>query len=332
MIVDYQAPIARTRDNKRMLEVSKTPEGKWHAKINFSSLDVISSCMRKAHYQLGRKLKSDVEAPATLFGKAIHKALEHWYTLAFSQRILSTADAKQAELLAYGHGATEQYDGALESIRRFVLCAQQLRSLGDSDKRSIANGVHILKAYFSQYANDKLAVVSDKDGMPLIERDFEFRLCESNDCTVDYFGTIDAILQHQDTGEIMCVDHKTTHALGKEFIARAKPNHQFTGYIEGARRAFGIDTRLFMINGIQVAKTKCEFMRIVTERDESDYLELQIAVVNAVGLYLFCLKMDAWPMSAPTACTMWGGCQYLDACSIPIAMRENVISAKWGQT
>jgi hypothetical protein len=170
-----------------------------------------------------------------------------------------------------------------------------------------------------------------KNGMPLIERDFEFRMYEGDDYILDYFGTIDAILQHQDTGEIMCVDHKTSHALGKEFIARAKPNHQFTGYIEGARRALGIDTHLFMVNGIQVAKTKCEFMRIVTERDQDDFKELFQAVGRAVGEYTACLELDTWPMSAPTACTMWGGCQFLDACSIPKAMRENVISSKWGQ-
>lgn len=329
MIVDYAPEIAIKRDNKRMLEIAKTPEGVWHAKINFSSLDIINTCLRKAHYQLDRKLKTESEPAAPLFGKGIHKALEHWYSLDASQRQLSAPDAKQAELLAYGHGANITYDGALESIRRFVECAIQLRSLADGDKRSLSNGVRILKAYFAQYANDKLAIVRDGAGSPLIERSFEFRMLETPRLIIDYHGTMDGVFQNTDTGEVFVVDHKTTSSLGKEFIARANPNHQFTGYIWGARQ-MGVETNKFMVNGIQVAKTKCEFLRVPTERHAEDFYELTNAVMTAVNSYIHGLELKLWPMSAPTACTMWGSCQFLDACSVPKTLRENVIAARWG--
>lgn len=330
MLVNYE-PTPTTKPAgppKRMLELTKNGEH-WHAKINYSSLDIIQTCMRKAQYMLHEKLKADSESPALTFGSAVHKALECYYQLPVDNRAFKPAWSAECERLAFGHECDVEPDTALAAIKCFTDAARPLASLGESDKRSIGNGIRILRAYFAQYANDRLVVHRDAAGAPLIERSFEFRMCESELLTIDYHGTVDIVLQNVDTQQIMVADHKTTSSLGREFINRARPNHQFTGYILGARRALGIDTRLFMINGIQVAKTKCEFMRVVTERDEHDYQELEHSVISAVGDYIASTKHDIWPMSAPNPCSMWGGCQFIDVCSMPQAFRQNVLEARW---
>lgn len=271
----------------------------------------------------------DEEAAALAFGSAMHKALEHWYTLPISARELEPKLKEVAQHMAYGHGIDEPRVGALESVRQFVLARYEvLKLLDEGDKRSLANGIKILIAYMKQYAQDGLSVLCDDSG-PFIERTFSFLLHETPEIEIHYFGTIDVILHNVSTGTILITDHKTTAALGKEFYNRLKPNHQYTGYIMGAQEVFKLPTNLFMINGIQVAKTKTEFARQVTDRSPEDLKEFKSAVIEVTKRWLSASYLNEYPMSAPNPCSMYGGCQFLDVCSAPSQLRENIISARW---
>lgn len=329
--MEIQQPAAIIKKPKRMMNWTLS-NGVTTFHINYSSLDLLNTCKRKAYYALEKRYRSDAGSPATQFGTAIHKAMEHWHCLPIAERQLMSADKERAELMAYGHGIDAIYDGALETIRQFVIAAQPIAQLPHTDKRSLDNGIKILMAYFKHYQDCRLTVVRDAAGLPMVERDFEFRLYTSEQLVINYFGTVDAVMRDEVTGDVLVLDHKTTHSLGKEFISRAKPNHQFTGYIMGAQKCFGLNTREFMINGIQVAKTKCEFMRIKTERDEHDMDELKQSIIYACQNYSTTSPNEdhMWPMSAPTACTMWGNCQYIDACSSPVHIRQQLLDGKFG--
>lgn len=314
---------------KRMLEVSELPNGKKVVSINFSSLSVIHDCLRKSQYLLIQKLKSNTESEATLFGSAIHKGLEHWYCLPESERTLSDTESKLAPTLIHAKEGDAPYVGPLESIRQFSLKAQPLKWLADGDKRSIENGIKILKAYFKHYADDGLEVVCDANG-PIVERLVEFKLYEDPTVIINFHGTIDMVVRNKVSGKIMVCDHKTTATLGSQFYNRIKPNHQYTGYILAAQKALGIDTNLFMVNGIQVAKTKAEFARQVTDRNQEDFNEFTAAVVDGVYRILGAMESDNFPMSAPNSCSNYGSCSYLDICSSPASLRDTIISAKYG--
>ena len=283
--------------------------------------------MRKAQYSLLRNLRNPNESEATLFGKAIHKALEHWYCLPQEQRTLSSKESELADTLILDT-ATE-YSGALESVRQFALVAKPLAWLGDADKRSLNNGIKILKAYFKHYQNDGLEVMLDADGKPYVEREISFELFRDDSLIIRYFGTIDMIVKNQITGQIMIADHKTTASLGSQFYNRIKPNHQYTGYVMAAQRALGMNTNLFLVNGIQVAKTKAEFARQVTDRNLEDFNDLEATVLFAVRNLLEAIQADNFPMFAPNPCTNYGSCQYLDICSSPAKLRETIIESKY---
>lgn len=316
---------------KEMLSYSNDGN-KVSIKINYSSLSLIYECMRKTDYTLNQKLKSEHEPEALTFGSSIHKALEHWYQLPVSSRLLtSKSDLEQAEQLSFRHGLEQDYGlSPLESLRQFMINSHNLMGLADTDKRSVVNGVKILLAYFKHYANDALVVVRDDKG-PLIERKFSYPLLRSDSLDIDYFGTIDVVLRNEQTGLILVTDHKTTASLGQQFYSRLKPNHQYTGYILGAREILGLDTNLFMVNGIQVAKTKHEFARQVTERTEEDFQELRFAVYQAAHMYMYAKQMNVWPQNAPNPCSNYGSCSYIDVCSVPNKLKESVIDAKWSK-
>jgi hypothetical protein len=314
-----------------MLTLTRT-SNKAHVKINYSSLELLQTCLRKSHYALNLGLRQDTESDALAFGSSIHKALEHWYQLPQEERELPDKLKEEAELMAFGHGTSEPArHGALEAIRQFVLCKHAtLSQLPEDDKRSLAAGIRILRAYFKRYADDGLTVLLDNTGKPYIERLSEYRLIDTDDLTVDYFGTIDVILQNKETGIIMVTDHKTTATLGTEFYNRCKPNPQYTGYVLLANKALNLNTNLFMINGIQTAKTKTEFARQVTERNEEDFAELTMSIDEQVRRWLRAIDKQAFPQTAPNPCSAYGGCQYRTICEVPNALKSNVIKANYG--
>lgn len=318
------------RPPKRMLEVTSQPDGNVLVAINYSSLELIQTCLRKAQYSLARKLRSDDDAPALNFGSAIHKALEHWYTLPEAERELLPSQRERAELLAFGHGLHDQTIGAVESVRQFCLARwDQLRGVPEQDKRSLSNGVKILKAYFKTYQKDALVVARDESGAPLIERSFEFEMHREPGLVIRYHGAIDVILRNQQSGLLLIADHKTTSSLGTEFYARCKPNPQYTGYVMGAQRCLGISTNLFMVNGIQVAKTMQQFARQITTREQEDFDELTGSVVANVRRWLDATASGSFVQAAPNPCSFYGGCTYLPVCSVPGQLRESVIGSKW---
>lgn len=318
------------KEPKKMLQLSKDPSGKHFCEINFSSLDLIQTCLRKSYYMLDQQLRKEDEAAALSFGTAIHKALEFWYELPQDQRELPSKYKEAAELIGFGHLIPEAESvGALGAIKRFYDSARVgLANIDSSDKRSISNGIKILTAYFKHYANDGLEVYRDKDG-PAIERRVSFTIFDSPGLKIDYFGTIDLILQNKETGIVMVADHKTTHALGTEFYQRCKPNWQYCGYVLAAQKVLGLSTNQFMVNGIQVAKTKQEFARQVVSFDESDFADFKLALVTRVKQYIYAKENNEWPMTAPGPCSNYGGCQFLKVCEVPDSIKQNVINANW---
>ena len=334
-------PAAGVEQPKKQMLTWTLNEGRYKVSINSSSLDLVSTCLRKAHYSLNLGLQKPEESTALAFGSSVHKALELWYQLPVAQRALPKAYEEQAELYAFGQDLDKPAEHpALECLRQFVLCRHTtLASLPETDRRSLASGIRILKAYFKHYAEDGFVVALDDEGKPLVERTIAAHLStvEFNGLPVDieYFGTVDVILKNQHTGFLMVADHKTTTALGAEFYNRCKPNPQYTGYVWLARK-LGINTSMFMINGIQTAKTKTEFARQVTERTEDDFEELKSSVERAVVQWLWSAHVleaqglvKAYPMTSPNPCSMYGGCQFRTVCELPPAMRENAIRANF---
>lgn len=310
---------------KRMMEIKKEA-GHTHVWINFSSLDIIQNCMRKAYYALERDLRSDKGTPATIFGSAIHKALETWYSSPRTARQIPTNFKQKALKAAYSHEPEEEL--ALKCIQHFALAAKDLMEL-DDDKRSIENGVEILCAYFRKYVTDDFVVASDDEG-PIIEREVSYEIHKEPNLTITFFGTVDMVLIDPLGNPVVC-DHKTTSSLGAQFYNRLHPNFQYTGYIWGATKALGFEhCNSFLINAIQVAKTKQDSARQFTRRTEDDFKELQDAVVWNVKKYLECQEKDIWPQNAPQPCTMYGKCTYWDICTVPKVLKENIIQAKYG--
>lgn len=329
------APSHTTETPKQMLTVSES-EGLTTVRINSSSLGIILSCPRKAYYSLHRNFRARSESPALTFGTAIHKALEVFYSHPRAERTIPLKFKELSDLLAFDDTDAPVSEHFLfTAIRAFVKAAQPLRALPASDKRSIPNGIWTLQQYFITYINDPYVVYADEAG-PVTERTAETLLFDSPTLRIILFGTLDVVLRHEQNGNVLPADHKTSSIIGSDFFNRLKPNHQYTGYLVLAQRALGLTTNEFLVNCLQVkpkpvtARGKdSHFTRQVTTRSEQDIQEFVESVTWAVRSYLEWMRSGVWPIGHVNECTTYGGCGFLDVCSAPGALRENILGAKF---
>jgi PD-(D/E)XK nuclease superfamily len=330
--------VLRQRDaseTKQMLTVSFDDSVRAHIKLNSSSLSIIQTCPRKAFYLLHAGWRSKVVSSPLVFGSAIHKAMEVFYGTPRAERgELPPNFEDQAALIPYEPNFDLSH-WAYRAVQAFVRAAEPLRMLPDTDKRSLSSGIWALGHYFRVYWNDIYVTACDEQG-PIVERTFSVPFLEARDFDVELFGTIDTVLRNEASGEVLPGDHKTSSQMGSDFLNRIKPNHQYTGYLWGAKHALGLETENFLINGIQVKARPLTarggpptFTRQITKRTEQDFAEFRDVVDWACRSYLSWIKHEVWPLGPIDACSSWGGCQFLDICSAPNSLRSNILEAKF---
>ena len=265
--------------------------------INNSGADLINTCGRKASYVFA-KPEQDITSLAANFGRSIHVGLQCFYQ----------ADRRDDNLLE-------------EMIAAFKAAATpDILAIDNKEKRSIGNGEKILKQFFDTYREDVYEIYKDDVG-PFVERQFEVDLFPG----VRFFGTIDAILRNKETGELVVCDHKTTSTLGAGFPNKADVSHQLTGYVF-ACQAMGIQVTRVMFQGLQVAKTMCQVLRVPAVITDDKIQEWKEWMQHTVTVWEMMSATKNYPMNGSQACTIYSGCHYLPVCSAPIRMRESIMA------
>lgn len=331
---------------KKMLTISELPDGRTKVEINSSSLNLLQTCWRKSYYSLHQHLKGKRESPATAFGSAIHAALETWYLAPKEERKLPSNFKKEMELMSSGHDPGDAL--CYKAAKSFLTAMAPIYHLPETDKRSKENGLWILSHYFDTYKlggkeadNYEVLKVDDK---PFVEQLCSALLYEDKQVQIHFFGTIDCILRNTVTDQVIPCDHKTSSVVGNDFYNRLKPNHQYTGYIWLVNETLDIDTDMFLVNCLQVKpKPKTargappHFPRQITKRTAEDIEEWKQVVVWHVLQYLGFTNWKGsreftWPLGSPDACTLYGGCQYLQVCSSPASLRDTILNNEFIST
>ena len=206
-------PIIEKKEKHEMISISLLPDLRKKIRINSSSLSVIQECMRKAKYSLHEGWRSEVENPALIFGSAVHKALEVFYSLPIDQRYVP--ELNDLELMSYGHlpkGKTLT-DPMIRVVKGFLDTASPLKNLPETDKRSLQNGVWLLHCYIKTFIEDPYTAYVDEKG-PFLERTFSYVIYEDSEIVIEIFGTIDFLLKHSKSGDLMAGDHRRLVVLG----------------------------------------------------------------------------------------------------------------------
>lgn len=346
--VDLSQTQTAVENVKEMLGVSKMSDGRTLFRVNSSSLDIMKECWRKAGLALAAGYRNNLEGNATLYGTAIHAALQVFYSGDFEKRSLPKDFKAQMDIIASGVPPKGIGDEALvyAAAVAFVESCLPWNRLPREDKHSISSGIYVLEHYFKKYVNDPFQVYADEQG-PFVERKFSCRVYEDDNIVIEIFGTIDVVLKHNVTGRLLICDHKTTSSAGPDFFTRCCPNDQYTFYTLGARRVFGIDSNTFLVNGVEKKNrpvkephekgsraTPPNFPRQETRRTDEDFDRLIRELAYYCNEYLRIEKMCGgdplhWPAGPVNACAMWGGCTYHEVCSMPRSVQETVLGASF---
>lgn len=333
-----RVPLAIQRSHdKEMFSITRE-NGLTTVRINYSSLSIIQECARKSYYSFHEMLRSKTEGPATLFGGAIHKALEVYYKEPAGTRTIPRNFNEHSEVMAYGTPPPEPEHVLYRAIQAFLEHAEPLRALPSTDKRSLDAGIYVLQNYFKTYIEkeqDPWEIYRDAEG-PVVERYCDLEIYNDGKVKIILFGSIDCILRNVQTGIVLPTDHKTSSVVGNDFYNRLKPNHQYSGYFLLAKEKLGIKGDGFLVNCLQVKARPLtargappQFPRQVTTRTENDLIEFKEAVIDAVFNYLRWEQTGIWPMGSVNVCTFWGGCPYLEVCGAPPSIRPNLIESKF---
>lgn len=286
-------------------------------------------------YVLSQGWKPKSGSSPLIFGSAIHEALEVFYLHPRKERGEIPANFEEiAQTIPHGYEPPSKHF-LYDCVKAFVGAAESLKALPDTDKRSLTSGIWMLTKYFQTYFNDTYVTYSDDQG-PCIERTFETPLIDVPNLKVILFGTIDFVLRNELNGHVLPGDHKTSSQMGGDFLNRIKPNHQYTGYLIGAQRVLGLQTQDFLVNGIQVKSRPLTarggpptFTRQITNRTPLDIAEFTDVVEWNVRSYLAWQERNVWPLGNVDACSMWGGCGFLDVCSAHNQLRNNILESKY---
>jgi hypothetical protein len=129
-----------------------------------------------------------------------------------------------------------------------------------------------------------------------------------------YAGRADSIMTFGNG--LFIFDDKTTSTMGPKWALNWRLRSQFTGYCWAARE-HGYPVEGAIIRGVSIQKTQIKYQQAITYRPAwliDSWLDSTAETVLRIIHYW---RAGVWPADYDSACTSYGSCAYLDACSTP---------------
>jgi len=115
-------------------------------------------------------------------------------------------------------------------------------------------------------------------------------------------------------GAFYVFDDKTTSQLGQSWINNFRLRGQLSCYVWGARQ-FGYPVAGAIIRGISILKTSFGFAEVIENRAPWQVAAWEEQMRSDIYRMILCWDRRFWDQSLDTACTSYGGCQFLDLCA-----------------
>lgn len=289
------------------------PDGSKVYYVDYSILSTFSTCNEKARLSYKLKLEIAKENTALTFGSAFHAGV------ALLTCGYSIEDAKKAFV-----------DECIERNSKM-----NINITDEGDRRTIERGLSLLEAYNERWKNEPYEALRDPSGKPYVEIGFRLFMYEWIDgIPIILCGLIDGIVRNKTNGGIYIKETKTTTMGLTQFMKQAKPNKQVSIYNYAAQELLSISNIAGTIwdcifvsdrkvkdkgtywetRGIDIDK---DLARVTTYRSQTDMEELQFDLKHIINNYMsWYTRKDVhrWIRNDPTACSMYGGCQFADIC------------------
>lgn len=291
--------------------------------VDNTILSTFKTCEEKARLAYTEDWQTLKTAPALDFGGCFHAGIQGFYD--------AIADGKDREhcIVEAEHAFIKEWQARGGNLPT---------SLEDDEKRSVERGLWMLKAYIAKWKNEVYVNHTDNGGRPYTELGFSLYLMDwvrkGRRVPVMFVGRWDRIMRSRYDGKLWVFEVKTTSSGLTYFVLQVKPNHQITGYVYAAREILGLDVAGVVWDCAFVSSRKPnlktndhwlqvgidfekDFARQETRRTFQDLEEWLFDVRKATRDYLTLQDSGEprWHRNAPTACHMYGGCQFRDVCA-----------------
>lgn len=264
--------------------------------IDSSSLTRFVRCPRMFFYQYGCGLAEEEEHPALTYGSGLHAAIPY----------LHRGDLDEAMM------AFEEVWGDKDDLA--------------DPKRNTKLATRLMESYMQSHSGGRsiYEIVPPPDQRLEIDdgiSDDEIPFAIDVGLPIPLIGRIDACGRHRDTGDIYAVEYKTTSFLGTNFFMSFEYNTQILAYTLALSTMTDKPVKGAIVEGLQVAKTKCEVMSHPVTIEDWKLREFIGWMKRKVGLMLGCEASGEWPKS-PCGCSsfsMFGGlpsfpCPFMSLC------------------
>ncbi len=271
-----------------------------------TTLGLLKTCPRKYQYVMieGWEERDTLHLD---FGLAYHSGLETFEkvvaTDADIERALRLALKKALEVVAERNMRNDDTTKCVKTLMRAII------GYVDTYATQQHFTTHIL-------ANGKPAVeLSFKVNLPILTPDGEpYILC----------GHLDRVVEFQD--ELYALDYKTSKwALAQSFFANFNPSNQMTLYIAAASVVLKQPVVGMIVDAVQLLVGGERFKRETIKKSDAalqEWLEDLGFWIKQAETYA---TANHYPMN-DTACSMYGGCKYRDACAAHPKTRQHLLT------
>lgn len=190
--------------------------------------------------------------------------------------------------------------------------------------KDFVNMAYALLEYFTVYPldSDPLQPVIMAGDRPAIEFTFAIPLPirhPESDNPIIFAGRCDMIAYFRDM--ITIVDEKTTAAIGPGWARQWSMRGQFYGYVWAAQ-TYGIEASSALIRGMAIQKTQFKHAMAIEYFAPWQIANWHTTMLNRVHAMVEDYHTgasgasSAWDQSFGDACSAYGGCSFLDLCTV----------------
>lgn len=236
-------------------------------------------------------------------------------------------DIPQSITFAYGHVVGKGIQDILEgkSLERviweaFLFWDVDLYAENEKQKKSFWGAIHAIRQFASMRASGYLDgyELVQYEGKPATELSFAIYLPDG----FIYRGFVDVVLQHRDTGKVMCVECKTNSG-GVINPAQYKNSAQAIGYSIVLDAIFP-DLSAYEVLYLVYQTKQSEFLQIPFEKSyfaRALWIRELLLDIETIKMYE---QAEIYPMRGESCYSYFRECEYLQFCTLST---ERLVSA-----
>lgn len=281
-----------------------------------TSLGLLKTCPRKYQLKMLEHWRKKGEQIHLDFGIMYHSSLEE-----FDKAKALGADHEEACRAAVRRAMIDSKD--------FVGTKNPETWPAKGDIKSRETLVRAIVWYLEHFRDDPAKTVILDNGLPAVELSFKMTLPFDNPSGDPYVlcGHLDRLVEMAE--QLYVLDRKTTGStISSYYYKQYNPNNQISLYTLASRIVLPRAAAGVIIDACQLAVNFARFHRGIITKTQGQLDEWLEDLGRWLKLAEVFAENQHWPQN-DTACSMYGGCEFIDVCKNDRSVRSLVLNSEF---